>query len=106
MVNFRLNGKKAMVVLFFKKVDMHLLKDYRKISVPLITGKVFERLFYNHLECFIRNDLISQNHSGFKPGNSCVNQILAFGVFLVFSFGVFIDVRPAFLDMSKAFDRV
>ena len=41
MVNFRLNGKKAMVVLFFKKGDMHLLKDYRKISVPLITGKVF-----------------------------------------------------------------
>ena len=95
-----------MVVLFFKKVDMHLLKDYRKISVPLITGKVFERLFYNHLESFIRNDLISQNQSGFKPGNSSVNQILAFGIFLVFSFRVFIDVRAAFLDMSKAFERV
>ena len=106
MVNFRLNGKKAIVVLFFKKGDMNLLKDYRKISVPLITGIVFERLFYNHLESFIRNDLISQNQSGFKPSNSSVNQILAFGIFLVFSFRVFIDVRAAFLDMSKAFERV
>lgn len=74
MVNFRLNVKKAMVALFFKKGDMHLLKDYRKISVPLITGKVFERLFCNHLESFIRNDLISQNQSAFKQDNSCVNQ--------------------------------
>ena len=93
MVNFRLNGKKAMVVLFFIKGDMHLLKDYRKISLPLITGNVFERLLYNHLESLIRNDLISQNQSGFKPSDSCVNQILAVTYKIYKSFGVFIDIR-------------
>ena len=95
MVNFRLNGKKAMVVLFFIKGDMHLLKDYRKISLPLITGNVFERLFYNHLESLIRNDLISQNQSGFKPGDSCVNQILAVTYKIYKSFAVFFDIRAA-----------
>ena len=95
MVNFRLNGKKAMVVLFFIKGDMHLLKDYRKISLPLITGNVFERLLYNHLESLIRNDLISQNQSGFKPGDSCVNQILAVTYKIYKSFAVFFDIRAA-----------
>ena len=95
MVNFRLNGKKAMVVLFFIKGDMHLLKDYRKISLPLITGNVFERLLYNHLESLIGNDLISQNQSGFKPGDSCVNQILAVTYKIYKSFAVFFDIRAA-----------
>ena len=95
MVNFRLNGKKAMVVLFFIKGDMHLLKDYRKISLPLITGNVFGRLLYNHLESLIRNDLISQNQSGFKPGDSCVNQILAVTYKIYKSFAVFFDIRAA-----------
>ena len=95
MVNFRLNGKKAMVVLFFIKGDMHLLKDYRKISLPLITGNVFERLLYNHLESLIRNDLISQNQSGFKPGDSCVNQILAVTYKIYKSFAVFFYIRAA-----------
>ena len=81
------------------KGDMHLLKDYRKISLPLITGKVLERLLYNHLESFIRNDLISQNQSGFKPGDSGVNQILAITHRIYKSFDVFLDVRAAFLDM-------
>ena len=26
---------------------------------------------------FIENDLISQNQSGFKPGESCINQLLS-----------------------------
>ena len=38
----------------------------------------FFLLLYNQMfEFFIRNDLISQNQSGFKPGDSCINQLLA-----------------------------
>ena len=29
------------------------------------------------LKFFIENELISPNQSGFKPGDSCINQLLA-----------------------------
>ena len=68
--------KKAYVVPVFKKGDKQLVKNYRPISLLPITGKIFERLLYNQIfEFFIRNDLISQNQSGFKPDDSCINQL-------------------------------
>ena len=75
---FPSDWKKANVALVFKKGDKQLLKNYRPISLLPITGKNFERLLYNQMfEFFIRNDLISQNPPGFKPGDSCINQLLA-----------------------------
>ena len=68
--------KKANVVPVFKKSDKQILKNYRSISLRPITGKIkiFERLLYNEMfEFFIRNNLISQNQSVFKPGDSCIN---------------------------------
>ena len=41
-------------------------------------GQLIERLIYNSLfEYFIENDLISPNQSGFKPGDSCTNQLIS-----------------------------
>ena len=57
-------------------------------------------------EFFIRNDLISQNQSGFKPGDSCINQLLAMTHEIYKSFDACLDVRAVFLDISKAFDKV
>ena len=38
-----------------------------------ITGKVFERLFYDRtFEFFTENNLISKNQSCFRPGDSCI----------------------------------
>ena len=75
---FPQDWKKANVVTVFKKGGKQFLKNYRPISLVTIIGKFFERLLYNQMfEIFVRNDLISQNHSGFKPGDSCVNQLLA-----------------------------
>ena len=58
------------------------------------------------LEFFIRSDLISQNQSGFKPGDSCINQLLAITHEIYQSFDACLDVRAVFLDISKAFDKV
>ena len=58
------------------------------------------------LEVFIRSDLISQNQSGFKPGDSCINQLLAMTHEIYQSFDACLDVRAVFLDISKAFDKV
>ena len=65
--------------LFTRKVMLkQILKNYRPVSLLPICGKVFERLIYNSLfEYFIENDLISPNQSGFKPGDSCTNQLIS-----------------------------
>ena len=66
--------KKGNVVPVFKKTDKQILKNYRPISLLPVCGKIFEKLIFNEMfKCFIENDLISPNQSGFKPGDSCIN---------------------------------
>ena len=55
---------------------------------------------------FIDNSLISQNQSGFKPGDSCINQPLSITQEIYKSFDDSWEVRGVFLDISKAFDKV
>ena len=99
--------KKANVVPVVKKGDRQLLKNYGPISLLPILGKIFERLLHNQmLEFFIRNDLTSQNQSGFKPSNTCINQLLAIAQEIYKSFDACLDVRTVFLDISKAFNKV
>ena len=104
---FPSDWKKTNVVSVLKKGDKYLLKNDRPISLLPITGKIFERLLYNQMfEFFIGNDLISQNQSGFIPGDSCINQLLAITHEIYKSFDACLDVRAVFLDISKAFDKV
>ena len=55
---------------------------------------------------FIENDLISQNQSDFKSGDSCINQLLSITHGIYQSFDERFDVRGILLDISKAFDKV
>ena len=73
-------------------------------SILLVYSSI--RVFYYSIEFFIRNDLISQSQSGFKPGDSCINQLLAITHEIYKSFDACLDVRAVFLDISKAFDKV
>ena len=57
-------------------------------------------------EIFIGNDLLSQNQSGFKPGDSCINQLLTITHEIYKSFDGCLDVRAVFLDISKAFEKI
>ena len=57
-------------------------------------------------EYFIENDLISQNQSGFKPGDSCINQLISITHEIYQSFDDGLEVRRVFLDISNAFDKV
>ena len=50
--------------------------------------------------------MISPNHSGFRPGDSCFNQLLAITHEIYKSFDDRLEVRGVFLDISKAFDKV
>ena len=55
---------------------------------------------------FTENELISPNQSGFKPADSCINQLLAITHEIYKSFDGGFEVRGVFLDMSKVFDKV
>ena len=77
------------------------------MSLLPIGGKILERLMFNEMfNFFIENKLISSNQSGFKPGDSCINQLLSITHEIYESFDVGLEVRSVFLDISKAFDKV
>ena len=104
---FPTEWKKANVVPIHKKGDKQILKNCCSVSLHPICGKIFERLIYNNLfEYFIENDLISQNQSSFKPGDSFINQLISITHEIYQSFDDRLEVRGAFFDISKAFDKV
>ena len=90
-----------------KKGDKQILKNYRPISLLPIASKIFERLLYDRLfEFFIAYNFIFKNHSGFRLGDSCINQFLSITHEIYQSFDDNVEVRAVFLDISKAFDKV
>ena len=52
--------------------------------------------------------LLNPNQSGFRPSDSCINQLLAITheIFEAFDCNPTLEVRSVFLDISKAFDKV
>ena len=50
--------------------------------------------------------MISKDQSGFRPGDSTINQLLAITDEIYQSFESNAETRAAFLDISKAFDKV
>ena len=58
------------------------------------------------LKYFLDNNLISPKQSGFRPGDSCINQLLSITHDIFTSFDNGLEVRGVFLDISKAFDKV
>ena len=52
------------------------------------------------------NDLLSPNQSGFRSGDSCINQFLSLNHEILNVFDKGLEVRGIFLDILKAFDKV
>ena len=105
--SFPCDWKKANIVRLHKKGDKQTLKNYRPVSLLPICGKIFERLIFNEMfRFFLDNKLISTNQSGYKPGDSCINQLLSITRKIYKSFDDGLEVRSVFLDISKAFDKV
>ena len=101
--------KKANIVLIHNKNHKSCKENYRLNSLLPVFGKMLENLIfdtlYHHLET---NNLLNPNQSGFRPGDSAVNQLLSIinSTFHDFDCNPTLDVRSVYLDMSKAFDRV
>ena len=56
----------------------------------------------------MEEDLLNPNQSGFRPSDSCINQLLAITheIFEAFDCNPPLEVTSVFLDISKAFDKV
>ena len=66
-----------------------------------------EKLIFTEMfKFFIENELMSPNQSEFKPGDSCINQLLAITHEIYKSFDKGFEVKGAFLNISKEFDKV
>ena len=101
--------KKANIIPIHKKGDKMDVKNYRPISLLPICGKLFEKVIYNTLyKYYESNDILNVNQSGFRQGDSCINQLIniTHDVFQSFDSNPPLEVRGVFLDISKAFDRV
>ena len=89
----------------FKIGDKPCIKNYRPVCILPVCGKVFELLLYNNMFSFFsENDLISPKQSGFRPGDSCTNQLLSIAHEILSAFDGGHEVRSVFLDISKALD--
>ena len=91
--------KNGNIVPIHKKGDKQTLKNYRLESLLPICGKVLERLLFNMFKLFIEKKLISSNHSRFKPGDYCINQLLSITHEKYESLNVGLVVRRVFLDI-------
>ena len=99
--------KKGNIVPIFKNSDKQNIKNYRPVFPLRICSKIFERIIcHNMLKYFLDNNLISPKQSGFKPGDSCINQLLSITHDIFTSFDIGLGVRGVFLDISEAFDKV
>ena len=104
---FSSEWKKGNIVPIHKKDHKQTLKSYRPVSLLRICGKILERLMFKEMfKSFIEKELISSNQSGFKPRDSCVNQLVSITREIYKSFDEGHEVRGVFLDISKAFDKV
>ena len=101
--------KRSNIIPAHTKNDKQLVNNYRPISLLPIFGKIFEKIIFNQIYIFLLEEkLLNQNQSGFRPSDSCINQLLAIthDIFEAFDVNPSLEVRSVFLDISKAFDKV
>ena len=101
--------KSANVVPVHKKNEKNIKENYRPISLLPIFGKILEKLIFDSMYSHLtKNNLLSPNQSGFRQGDSTINQLISITHLIYSSFDCnpTLDVRSVYLDISKAFDRV
>ena len=107
--SFPKEWKKANIIPVHKKGDKQLITNYRPVSLLPICGKVFEKIIFNSLFVYLNNNnLLNSNQSGFRPGDSCVNQLISIthDIYKAFDANPSLEVRGVFLHLSKTFNNV
>ena len=101
--------KKANIIPIHKKNNRQCKNNHRPISLLPIFSKIFEKPvfdeIYDHLSI---HGLLTDKQSGFRPGDSTVNQLISIThqIYKAFDEVPSKETRAVFLDLLKAFDRV
>lgn len=99
--------KVGKVVPVHKSGNVHILHNYRSISLTSIPCKLLEPAFYSHLMKFLEdNSFFTNCQHGFSKMSSCETQLLSFTNDLFEHNDTGSDIDCTFLDFAKAFHGV
>ena len=101
--------KRSNIIPVHKKNDKLLVNNYRPISLLPICSKIFEKIIFSEIYNFLLEEGLSNpNQYGVRPGDFCINQLLAIThkTFEAFDCNPSLEVRLVFLYISKAFGKV
>ena len=92
---------KGCILLFSKKGDLGLAKNYRGITLTPIAAKIYNALLHKHIEPKIEN-ILRKNQNGFLRNRSTTSQIQVLAGVPANNLGATI----LFVKFSKAFDFI
>ena len=106
LVHSQIYGRNLILFQFIKKEIKQLLQNYRPPSLlPFSWKNSWDKCCSIQLQ---ENDLLCENQSSFQSYDTCEYQLLSIvhKIYGSFDCNPPFDVRAAFLDISKAFNRV
>ena len=81
--------------------DKQLVNNYQPISLLPIFGKIYEKIIFDRIYDFLlKEKLLNSNQSGFRPSDSCINQLL------VITHEIFEAFLIYLLKLGQSFDKV
>ena len=99
--------KEANVIPIFKKGSRQNCGNYRPVSLTSVICKVMESIVRDKLtEHLEKNNLINTTQHGFRPGRSCLTNLLSFFDNVVNQVDQGNNMDVVYLDFRKAFDKV
>ena len=99
--------KKAQVVPIHKKDSKQDLDNYRPISLVPCLAKIYEKVIYTRLSCFLKSkNVLSDKQFGFRSKHSTQHALSHLLDFLTEKIDASETSIAVFLDLSKAFETV
>ena len=76
---------------------IHKKSNYRPISLLPICGKILEKIVFDQVYAFLnKNNLLSKNQPGFRPGDSTIYQLLSITSTIYDAFENYDETRAVF----------
>lgn len=99
--------KTSHITPIFKSGDQGAPGNYRPVALTSITSKIFEKIVRKKMHSYLEDkNLYNSSQHGFRPGRSCLSQLLAHVERLTSNLQNDENVDAIYLDFSKAFDKV
>ena len=99
--------KLAKIIPIHKKNDLHVIENYRPISLLPAISKVFEKIiFYQVSQYFLKNNYLCESQYGFRQNFSTEHAILEIVDRVACELDRGNTPIAIFLDLSKAFDTL